>query len=184
MIKSAATSVEEKKKQLKAAAAEVEKTKKQMEAAAARVEEEKKKVEAAKAAVAKNKIDVAAADAAVTESAKELSEEKKRCRIQIEETDESSSEDEKDTKPAPSKSNTQKSKIRYEKEVLFRNEYHSLLLNSGITLLHKVFIANLYFHLLSIFRVDMGKSTPSTTENTDVKQEKSSIQVGYSKCTF
>ena len=113
MMKNAATSDEEKRKQLEAAAAEVEETRKQMPRAKAKVEEEKKRMKTAAAAVDKNKKDLAAASAAVEESKKQLIEDKKRCKIQIEETDESSSEDEEvERKPVAPKTDSQKSKIR------------------------------------------------------------------------
>ena len=91
----------------------MEQTKQKMEAAAARVEDEKRRVDSAKAAIAKNKKDLAATTSAVEKSAKEMVEEKKRCKIQIEETDESSSEDEGEAKPEVLQSDSQKSEIRY-----------------------------------------------------------------------
>ena len=98
-----------------------------MEAVAARVEEEKRRVDCAKAAIKKNKKDLAAATSAVEKSAKEMVEEKKRCKIQIEETDESSSEDEGEAKPEVLQSDSQKSKIRYSLfQLVFESIYSSI----------------------------------------------------------
>ena len=73
----------------------------------------------------KNKEDLAAATAAVEKSAKEITEEKKRCKIQIEETDESSSEDEGEAKREVPQSDSQKSKIRYSSCMLTFNDISS-----------------------------------------------------------
>ena len=111
MTKNAAGSIEEKRKHLEAAEAEA--TRREMAAAAKRVEEEKKRMKTVAAAVEKNKKDLAKASSAVEDSKKRLIDEKKRCKIQIEETDESSPEDEEEGKTnVTPKADLPKSKIR------------------------------------------------------------------------
>ena len=147
----------------------MEQTKLKMEAAAARVEEEKRRVDCAKAAIKKNKKDLAAATSAVEKSAKEMTEEKKRCKIQTEETDESSSEDEGEAKPEMLQSDSQKSKIRYSFfQLKFLNQYtlQSLIISIRKSVNCLVFIP----------RVDMNKSAPAVSENTNVKGQQAQVQ--------